>query len=191
MKLVEKFMDKNEYSRPGRFLKSVKSIVIHWTGGLGHSANQVWNFFNKDCPKLKKYSSAQFIIDFDGTILQCMPETEFAYHCGSSQIDPASGKVYTDLAREKLGDYASNKMKSPNQVSIGIELCALNENGDFTPETLTAGAELVAMLLKKYNLTVDDITTHNLVVGWKNCPKLFTDHPEEFDNFKNKVSELL
>jgi N-acetylmuramoyl-L-alanine amidase len=116
-----------------------------------------------------------------------MPDNEVAWHCGSRNVDPASGRIYTDWARQKLGHFVSDPTKNnPNHCTIGIELC-IDRQGNFTPETINAAVDLVAKLLKENNLTTEDIGHHNLVVGWKDCPRPWLRNPEQFDEFKNKV----
>ena len=167
-------------------------IILHWVGVPGQRAMSVWNWFENNCPADKHYSSAQYIIDLNGDVYHDIPDDEVAHHCGSLQKDPASGKIYTDWAREKFGRYAASPdINSPNNCTIGIEMCVTDANGNFTPETLNAAVELTASLVKKYNLTVDDIGTHHMVVGWKDCPRLWTRNPALFDEFKERVKKLL
>jgi N-acetylmuramoyl-L-alanine amidase len=192
MTIIEKLLKINTYSRPGRPLGAVKGIILHWVGAGGQRAANTWGWFETGCPRDKHYSSAHYIIDLDGTIYHAVPDKEVAYHCGSSQKDPASGRIYTDWAREKLGPYAERPdINSPNNCTIGIELCIINSEGNFTPETLEAARELAAKLLKENHLTVDELGTHRLVVGWKDCPRLWTKHPDRFDAFKQAVKEKM
>jgi N-acetylmuramoyl-L-alanine amidase len=151
-----------------------------------------WDFFENTCPRDKHYSSAHYIVDINGDILHAVPDNEVAYHCGSEKIDPASGRIYTDWARAKFGRYAENPdINSPNNVTLGIEMCVLDAQGNISPETLGAAAELVAKLIKDNRLTLDDIGTHNKMVGWKDCPRLWTVHPDKFDEFRGNVGKLL
>jgi N-acetylmuramoyl-L-alanine amidase len=192
MKVIEKVLTVNAYSRPGRPLGGVKAVILHWTESPMQRALTTWTFFEKTCPRDKQYSSAHSIIDLDGTIDHAVPDNEAAYHCGSSQNDPASGRIYTDWARVKLGKFAENPaINSPNNCTLGIELCTIDADGNFTPETITSAIELVAKLLKDSNLTIDEIGTHNLVVGWKDCPRLWTKYPERFDEFRQAVKEQI
>jgi N-acetylmuramoyl-L-alanine amidase len=148
--------------------------------------------FETGCPKEKHYSSAHYIIDLDGAIYHAVLDKEVAYHCGSSQKDPASGRIYTDWARKKLGVYAERPdINSPNNCTIGIELCAVDADGNFPPETVAAAVELVAKLLKDNRLSLDDVGTHNLVVGWKDCPRLWTKHPERLNAFRRALKEKM
>ena len=191
MTVKEMFLDNNKYSRPGLFLESVKAIVMHWTANPEANAIQNRNFFNNRKDGKSGYGSAHYIIDQDGTVIHCIPDNEVAYHCGTSVNDPVSGKVYTDYAREKFGLKYTTGAFTPNYVTIGIELCPLNNNGDFAYATYLAAVDLCKTLCIKYNLTSQDITTHYAIVGWKNCPKKWVDYPEQFDMFVKDVAVAL
>ena len=185
MKIIEKPLTVNQYSRPGRLLGAVKGVILHWIGVGGQRAVSTWNFFEFACPKDKHYSSAHYIIDLNGDIYHAVPDKEVAYHCGSSQSDPKSGKIYTDWAREKFGVYAERPdIYSPNNCTIGIEMCVIDSNGNFTAETLDAARELTAKLLKENRLTAGELGTHYKVVGWKDCPRLWYNRPDRFEDFK-------
>jgi len=192
MNVIEKLLTINPYSRPGKKPIGARAIILHWVGKPMQRALSVWNFFEKDCPANGHYSSAHYIIDLNGDIYHAVPDREVAYHCGSSQKDPASGKIYTGWARGKFGRYAADPAAgSPNHCTIGIELCVTDAQGNYTPETLNAAAELTAKLLKENGLTVDDIGTHHGVVGWKECPLLWARNPALFDEFKERVKKFL
>jgi N-acetylmuramoyl-L-alanine amidase len=121
-----------------------------------------------------------------------VPDNEAVYHCGSSRPDPVSGRVYTGWARAKFGPYAERPdINSPNNCTIGIELCVIDGDGNFTPATLTAARELAAKLLKDNRLTLEEAGTHNMMVGWKDCPRLWTKRPELFEEFKEGVRGLI
>ena len=191
MKIIEKFMTVNQYSRPGRRLAGCKAVILHYVGIPNQRALTVWNYFANDCPRNKHYSSTQYIIDLNGDVYHTMPDDEVAYHCGSSAIDPVSGRIYTDWARSKFGFYASDPTKaSPNFCTIGIELC-FDKQGTFTSETLDAAVELVEKLLTENNLTTEDIGHHKMVVGWKDCPLPWVKNPDQFEKFKNRVREKM
>ena len=191
MRIVDFFLTTNPFTRSGRKLAVCKGIIIHYVGKENQKAIDVWKFFEKTCPVDKHYSSAHYIIDLDGFIYHAVPDDEVAYHCGSEKPDPVSGRIYTDWARQKFGYYANDPVKtSPNYCTLGIELC-IDARGNFTEETLLAAVELVAKLLGDNKLTVDDIGTHNLVVGWKDCPLPWVKNPSLFEEFKERVKEKL
>lgn len=192
MQIIHDFLTRNEYSRPGKKLQKVLAIVIHWTANPNASAEANRRFFENRKTGMSGYGSAHFIIGTKGEILQAIPTNEIAYHVGSSQADPKSGQIYTDYAREKYGKYAQNpKTTSPNFCTIGIELCPTDNDGNFTDATINAAIELCAYLCRKNNLTPDDITTHHNVVGWKDCPRLWTKRPELLDAFKLSVKDYM
>jgi len=191
MKIVKRYLSPNPYSRSQRKLQNQLAVVIHWTANPGADANQNRNFFENKSNGKTGYGSAHYIVGQNGEVIQCIPETEVAYHCGSSLLDPASGKVYTDLARAKLGEYANDpQFQSPNNCTFGIELCPVDNDGNFTEATLKSAAELCAAILKRYNLTTDDILTHQDIVGWKDCPKNWAKQPEKMADFKARVAEF-
>jgi N-acetylmuramoyl-L-alanine amidase len=192
MKIIEKLLTVNQYSRPGRPLGEIRSIILHNGGIAGQRASAIYNFFNYDCPKILHYSSAQYGIDLDGTIYRWVPDDEVSYHCGSEKIDPVSGRVYTDWARSVFGRYAENyKINSPNNASIGIEMCMVDAQGNFDLRTLEAARELVSALCQRYDVPLGRVGTHNMVVGCKDCPLLWTKRPDLFEEFKTDVGGLV
>jgi N-acetylmuramoyl-L-alanine amidase len=187
MNIIEKPLSPNPFSRSGKRVACCKAVILHYVGVLGQRAAVTWNFFERICLQDKHYSSAHYIIDLNGDIYHAVPDCEVAYHCGSEKVDPYSGRIYTDWARQKFGYYANDPVKiSPNFCTLGIELC-IDVNGNFTPESLKAAVGLVAKLVEENNLTADDIELHKQVVGWKDCPLPWVIRPELFDEFKDRV----
>jgi N-acetylmuramoyl-L-alanine amidase len=191
VKIIEKYLSINQYSRSGRGLVCCKAVILHYVGIPAQRAITTWNFFEKTCPEDKHYSSVHYIIDLNGDIYHAVPDNEIAFHCGSAAVDPVSKRIYTDWARQKFGYYASDPVKiSPNFCTIGIELC-INANGIFTPETIKAAVELVAKLVEKNKLSVDDIGTHQQIVGWKDCPLPWVKELVLLEEFKDAVRTKL
>ena len=188
MTITREFITPNEYSRPQKPIRELLGIVIHWTANPNANAEQNRFYFEAKKTGMGGYGSAHFIIGQDGTILQIIPTREIAYHCGSSQKDPASGQIYTDYARKKFKHYAVHwQTTSPNYCTIGIELCPTDYDGNFTQKTIESAIDLCVYLCKKHGLTADDITTHHDIVGWKDCPRLWTNKPELLNAFKMSV----
>jgi N-acetylmuramoyl-L-alanine amidase len=189
MHIVQKLLPIGD-ARPGRNLDNILAIVLHWPAMPGQHAQAIADFWagadNKDG------ASAHCAIDQDGTIVQTVPWTERAYHVGSSLVDPKSGKIYTDLAASLFGDFAPRTLPastSPNHVTIGIEMCHLDEAGTYTPETVAAAVELCAYLCGQYHVDpATHIIRHIDVVGWKRCPAWYIDHPEDLDAFRQAVA---
>ncbi|GHT84927.1 amidase [Spirochaetia bacterium] len=185
--VVDRLLTQNDYSRPGRILRDKRAVILHWVGVGGQRAQSVQQFFEA-AEREKHYSSAHYCIDLDGMVYRFVPDDEVAYHCGSSQTDPISGRIYTDWARKVFGPCAADpEHNSPNNAALGIEMCVVDNDGNFDPRTVEAAAELTAELCKRYAIPAECIGTHHMVVGWKDCPRLWTRSPDLFDEFKEKV----
>ena len=168
--IVEKLITKNKYSRPGKPLSKVLGIVVHYVGVPNQKAeNTVAYFESLKNGKNGTYASAHYVIGTDGNGIRCIPDTEVAYHCGA--------KVYKPGITDRLGNY-------PNYTTIGIEMCHTKEG--FTEETLETASTLVAQLLLKHDLTVQNLYRHFDITG-KLCPKFFVEHEKQWVNFKVRV----
>jgi N-acetylmuramoyl-L-alanine amidase len=187
MNITEKFLSINKYSRSGGKIRGVQAFVIHWTATPGQGANGVWTYYETDEASIQRYGSAHYIIDLDGDILQAIPETEAAWHVGSSIADPQSGKVYTDLARKLFPDYCEPKTTSPNWVTLGVECCVINKAGEFSPETYKAAVELSQEVCNRYSLGPDRLIRHYDVVGWKKCPLYYVENSDKWAKFTTDV----
>ena len=192
MTIKQSLLTPNKWSRPQHHIKEVLGIVMHWTANPKATAEQNKKYFESRKNGNDGYGSAHYIIGQDGTIIQCIPTDEIAYHCGSNQKDPASGKIYTDYARKKFKQYAENwQTNSPNYCTIGIELCPIDFDGYFTEATIISAASLCSDLCKRFNLNAEDITTHHAIVGWKDCPRSWVNHPELLEAFRVSVSNCM
>lgn len=190
MQIIHDFLTINEYSRPGKKLREVLGVVLHWTANPAANAKENRDFFESKKTGLGGYASAHYIVDQNGLIIAAVPEYEVAYHTGSSQCDPVSGKIYTDEARARFGRYAS-ETNSPNNCTLGVELCPVNAAGDFSDATIKAAAELCADICTRYKLPASALTTHHNIVGWKDCPKLWTARPALFEAFRATVADIM
>ena len=190
MQIIHDFLTINEYSRPARKIREFLGIVIHWTANPAANAKQNRDFFENKKTGMGGYGAAHYIIGQNGIIIAAVPEDEVAYHCGTSEKDPASGKVYTDEARRRFGKYASEN-SSPNLCTIGVELCPKDADGNFTNATINAAVELCADICRRDELPAQAITTHHDVVGWKDCPKLWTEKPYLLTAFQYTVDDKI
>ena len=194
MVITENLLTLGKKNRPGEKLIDLRAIAMHWLAAPNQKPINTRSWWESG----QAVGSAHYVIGTDGDILKTLPEDEIGYHIGSSQADPRSGKIYTDKARALLGSEAfTGKTKSgywinPNFFSIGIEMSHLNDNpGDFSEATLQSAAELVADILIRHDKPIDIVTTHHEIVGWKDCPKLWTNNPDLFLEFKERVTNLL
>ena len=156
---------------------------MHWVANPMTSAKANRDFFESRTDGKNGYGSAHYIVGLSGEVIQCIPCNEVAYHVGTDKKDPASGRLYTDWWRS-----VGNKMV-PNWGTIGVELCHIDWEGHFGQATLDAASELVADLLREHNLTTSAVGTHNMVVGWKDCPRLWTREPELFYDWREDLKK--
>jgi len=194
MNITENLLTLGKKNRPGEKIIKLKMIVMHWLAAPNQKPVNTRSWWESE----QAIGSAHYVIGTDGTVMQTLPENEIGYHVGSSQADPASGRIYTDKARALLGPEAfagktpNGYWITPNFFSIGIEMSHLNNNpGDFSEATLQAAAELAADILHRNKLPADALTTHHEIVGWKDCPRLWTNNPALFTEFKERVNKLL
>ncbi|GHU13001.1 amidase [Spirochaetia bacterium] len=174
MEIKKSFLPVNLYSRPGRKLNSVKGIVIHWVANPKTTADQNRNYFEglkNQKTDDKRYAGAHFIIGLEGEIIQCIPEDEIGYHVGANS--------YKQEAVNRLSVY-------PNNCTIGIELCHLNWDGEFSALTLDAAKNLILDLCQRYSLGRGDIYRHFDITG-KDCPRYFVQHENEWVKFLDFV----
>lgn len=178
MFVKQKLLTLNTFSRPGRSadMKPIKGIILHWTASPKGTPLGVYNWFEQRKNGKHSYGSAHFCVGIDGEVWQYIPQQEMAYHVGS--------KTYTQEALNKYGSY-------PNNATIGVEMCHLTWEGEYSQETWQETKMLTALLLMEYGLNISDIDTHKGIVGWKECPQWFHRFPEELDRFKQEVGEIM
>lgn len=166
----------NEYSRPGTRLKAAKGVVVHWVANPNSSAKANRNFFENRKYGKTGYGSAHYIIDLNGSVLQCIPNSEVAYHVGA--------KSYKKTAITALGTY-------PNSTTLGIECTHTDWNGKMTNETYESLVELCKDLCMVYKLDpLKDLYRHYDITG-KDCPKWFVNHLSEWEKFKREVQSRM
>lgn len=151
------FLTPNPYSRNEKSLETVNGIVVHYTANPGTSAKANRNYFNNLKDTKETSASSHFIIDMDGSIIQCIPLNEIAFATKNRNID-----------------------------TISIECCHPDDTGKFTDETYESLQRLTKALMKTYKLNKKDIIRHYDVTG-KMCPKYYVEHPEEWENFINSL----
>lgn len=143
----------------------VKFIVIHYTGNNGDTAKNNTDYFKN----AYRGASAHYFVD-ETSIWQCVDDNDVAWHCGT------------------MGIYKHPLCRNGN--SIGIELCSRKDskgNYYFKPETVANAIGLTTYLMKKYKIPAANVIRHYDVVK-KNCPAPFVEHPEQWNDFKSKLT---
>ena len=161
----------------------IKYIVIHYTANDGDTDEGNGNYFANNIVG----ASAHYFVD-DDSITRSVPDDYIAWAVGGSKYKYTKGGTFYG--------------KCTNANSISIELCDTKKNGvyDFTEATIKNAADLVKLLMKKYNVPVERVIRHYDVTG-KVCPKPFVDDEKAWKEFKerlvdnmekryNKISEL-
>jgi N-acetylmuramoyl-L-alanine amidase len=173
MKIKEMLLTPNKYSRPQLLLKSVLGIVIHYVANPKSTAVMNRNFFENRKDGKSGFGSAHYIIDLDGKIIRCLPDTEEAYHVGADK--------YKEIVNKNLNG-------KPNTCTLGIECTHLNNEGEMTAQTYNSLVDLTVELCKKYNLQPQkDLYLHYEITG-KICHIWFVNNPKEWIKFKKTVN---
>lgn len=148
----------NEYSRPGTKLERVSGVVVHYVGNPQTTAKNNRDYFDSLADTKETNASSHFVIDIDGSILQCIPLDEIAY--------------------------ASN---SRNEDTISIECCHPDETGKFSDATYASLVKLVKWLEETYNLKPESVIRHYDVKG-KMCPLYYVEHEDAWEQFHRDIA---
>lgn len=161
MKIEQRLLTPNKYSRPQTKIGVIKNIVIHWVGNAGSSAIANRNYFESLKDK-EKYASSHYIVGLEGEVVQCVPENEVAYHGNDA-----------------------------NSYAIGIENCHPDWEGKFNDKTYASLVELCADICKRYNLDPMTAMIRHYDVTRKDCPKYYVGNVKEWEKMKSDVKSAM
>lgn len=156
--VTQDFLTVNEFSRPGTAIDEVNGVVIHYIGNPGTTAKANRNYFQSLSESGETSASSHFIIDTDGSVIQCVPLTEIAY-CSNQR----------------------------NKDTISIEVCHPDVSGEFTSESYDTLIELVSWLVDTYDLDRDEVLRHSDVNNETPCPIYYTENPEAWEQLKDDI----
>ena len=144
---------------------SIQYLTIHYVGAVSSAKNNCSYFYST-----YRGASAHYFVD-DNSIWQCVLDKDIAWHCGTS------GTYYNGCR---------------NSNSIGIEMCCYSNNGtlDMSNATINNTLDLAAYICKKYNIPIDRVVRHYDVTH-KNCPAPFVRDVSRWNDFKNRLSNML
>lgn len=141
-----------------RSLKSIRYIVIHYTGNDKDTAKNNADYFSKSNTR---EAGAHFFVDKNGKVARSIPMNLTAYSVGGKySLSNGAGAYY---------NVASNKN------TVSIELCDCIEGTNW--EQMLATRKLVTYIKKKCP-NVEDVIRHWDVNG-KTCPKPFCGRENE------------
>lgn len=152
--------------------RTIKYIVLHYTGNDGDSAKANTNYFKS----VYRGASAHYFVD-ESEIWQVVEDDHVSWHCGDTQKFTNGG--------------ASYKRIITNTNSIGIEMCSDKVNGVYiiTEKTLANTVELVVYLMKKYKIPLENVVRHYDVTG-KLCPAPYVNN-EKWQELKERIAAAM
>ena len=154
MVIYNKLSNRGNYGNQ-RDTSVIRWIVMHYTANDGDTAKANANYFANNVVK----ASAHYFVD-DNSVYRSVPDDYVAWSVG--------GGKFSDWVQTGGAKYygACN-----NTNSISVEMCDTVRDGriDVTDATLRNAADLVKMLMNKYNVPLYRVICHFDVNG-KRCP---------------------
>jgi hypothetical protein len=185
MKIQEMFLTPNKYSRPGIKLGKVTKIAVHYVGGEKSTAKNTRDYFESLKDQIPD-PTGKWRVDKKGNFVLYNGQKVEIRWVSSHFVVGLDGEVIQNIPLDEYS-YCTNQA---NGYSISIETCHPDTTGKFNAVTEKSLAELVAYLLGKYGLTVNDVIRHYDVTG-KQCPLYYVTNPAAYSNFKSMVAAEL
>ena len=160
-----------------RVLNTIKYIVIHYTANDGDTALSNAKYFAKG----NRGASAHYFVD-SNNIIQSVEDNYVAWSVGGSK--------YSDCSKTGGGKFYGI---CNNSNSINIELCDDIKNGNIYPTeaAISNAIDLVRSLMKKYNISSNNVIRHFDVNG-KRCPAYWCGDSQKnakWQEFKSRLEE--
>lgn len=174
VKINQKFITKRKNTRPGWKQVGIRGIVVHYTANPGAGAENHYRYFNNGAGG--RSASAHYFVDAK-EIIQIIPDNEVAFHVNEGKTRKLS------WMNASISGYVGNG----NVCSIGIEMCQ-EKDGSFHPNTVKQTQELIAMLMKKYNIGISRVVRHYDQTG-KFCPGPYVSSATAWNNFKAGIGK--
>ena len=160
-----------------RALSTIKYIVIHYTANDGDTAISNAKYFANG----SRGASAHYFVD-SKNIVQSVKDDYVAWAVG--------GNKYDDTTKTCGGKFYG---KCNNNNSLSIEICDDIKNNAIYPtdSTINNIIELVRTLMKKYNISINNVIRHFDVTG-KKCPMYWCGDSQKnakWQDFKSRLEE--
>lgn len=193
MKIQQKLLTKNKFSRPGVKLEKVTKIAVHYAGDPGATAKNLNAYFESLKDQIAD-PTGKYWVNKDGSYRLYRGQKINIRYVSSHYTIGLAGEIIQNIPLDEWS-YCTNKA---NGYSISIECCHPDASGKFNEATENSLVELCAYLLKKFDLDVDDIIRHYDVTG-KACPLYWSPTKYQaasianarFKAFKDKVAVKL
>lgn len=153
----------------GNFAKTPKIVVMHFTFGASAASSATW-FQSPDNPG----SSAQVVIDRDGTVIQCVDFDIVAWHAGKSRLRDIVGlnkhAIGIEMANWGYLTSSGSGWKTHSGKAIANPVLAVHENGNpdgsqkpigwepYPQAQFDAAVGVVRALVKEYG--INEIVGH-------------------------------
>ena len=147
----------NPSSRPCIATDTITSIVIHYVGNPGSTAQGNRDYFENLQYTQETYASSNFIVGLKGGIIQCIPTNEIAYCSNERNIN-----------------------------SVSVEVCHETADGKFNTYTYGSLVNLTGWLCMYLDVPPDQVIRHYDVTG-KICPKYYVEHEDAWKKFIRDV----
>ena len=158
-----------------KYSRTPKYLAIHFTASSNSKPGRALSIYNTF---INRQASADFVVD-DRDIVQFNPDIR-NYYCWAVGDNKQSSK-----GGARFYDKANNKN------TISIEICSIcnpatstavskpNHDGwSFTDATLNNAVKLAKIIMKKYNIPIENVIRHYDITG-KLCPGLLGWNDEE------------
>ncbi len=169
--IVEMYHD-DEFVRGEKPAEFQKYIVMHDTESAGDAESVVGWWVNSG-----NHVSAHFIVNKDGSIVQCVPLDKICHHAGFGDTGHNERFGVTDESRDDklgttpIGDWAADY--GMNSYSIGIEMVHVGGEGNYPEEQLRAVDGLIAYIDAYYGLESEVIDHKAWRTGNSDCSAEF------------------
>lgn len=136
--------DLTTINRDVRSNRTIKYIVIHYTGNQTDKASSNTNYFRSTY----RGASAHYFVD-ETSVYQCVEDKDIAWAVGRN--------------------FGSNNLFGTvtNSNSISIEMCSTNSK--IAEDTFNNTVELTKKLMNTYGISTDHVYTHQMICS-KKCP---------------------
>jgi len=167
IKIIQDYVPAGRRNRPGLPM-TPEYVTIHNTGNSSPGADA---YMHSKYIKTAKESDGQAILA--------------GWHF---TVDDKS--IYQHLPLDENGWHATDGYNGTgNRKSIGIEICM--HKGINQAQADANAAELVAMLLKQFNLGINRVKQHNHWYPAKNCPAVLRGRPNGWQEFLALVERFM
>lgn len=165
--------------------RPIKYLSIHFTAGSSSAPGKALNIYNTF---VSRSASADFAVD-DRDMVQFNPDLN-NYYCWA-----------VGDAKNKYSSGGSLYGKATNKNTISIEICstcipatstavstANHEGWSFTEEALNNAAKLAKIIMKKFNIPIENVVRHYDISG-KLCPGIIGWNNETIYDLNGKATK--